>query len=200
MLEPIWRDRLIAAALRDLETRERLAASGALFQGYNEEMEEVHLENARLLHEAFDAIGWPGPKRLGDDGAAAAFLILQHAISAPDLQRRGLSLLIDAIERGDANAVDAAYLSDRIATMEGKAQIFGTQLDWQADGELGPFDIRDADSVDERRAEIGLPPLTETIAAIRARAAEEGDTMPEDLDARRAAFHAWAVKVGWRKG
>src|SRR5690606_26912323 len=78
-MSEVWRQRLIDAALRDHETRTRLARSGVLFAGYHPEMEAVHLENAALLAQAFDAIGWPGRGLLGDDGAGAAFLILQHA-------------------------------------------------------------------------------------------------------------------------
>ena len=48
-MEPIWRETLLAAARRDLETRERLVRDGSLFDGYHPEMEAVHLENAALL-------------------------------------------------------------------------------------------------------------------------------------------------------
>lgn len=193
-----WAADLIAAARRDIETRTRLARSGELFRGYHPEMAAAHRENAALLSRAFDAIGWPGRDKLGDDGAAAAFLILQHAIGNPDVQRRGLALMLDAVPLGHANVLDAAYLSDRIAVMEGREQTFGTQFDWDRDGQLSPSPIRDASSVDERRASVGLPPMAETIAEMRARAAAEGETAPADLAQRRAESEAWARKTGWR--
>jgi hypothetical protein len=193
-----WRARLIAAARRDLETRARLARSGALFGGYHPEMEAVHAENAALLAQAFDALGWPGRGLIGDDGAGAAFLILQHAIGHPELQRRGLALMLDAIPLGQANALDAAYLSDRIAIFEGGEQTFGTQFDWDASGQLSPAPIREPETLDERRASVGLPPIAETIAEMRANAAAEGETAPADLAQRRAEFEAWARRAGWR--
>ena len=193
-----WRTLLIEAAMRDQHTRARLAQSGALFEGYNSEMEAVHLDNAALLERVFDAIGWPRRAVLGDDGAAAAFYILQHAISRPDLQRRGLSLMLEAIPDGQASALDAAYLSDRIAVMEGREQVFGTQFDWDADGLLSPAPIAEPEGVDERRASVGLPPMAETIAHMRANAAAEGEAAPVDLAERRASFEAWAARVGWR--
>lgn len=193
-----WSERLIAAARRDGETRMRLVQSGELFAGYHPEMEAVHVENAALLEQAFDTIGWPGPGTLGDDGAAAAFIILQHAISRPDLQRRGLALMLDAIPRGQANALDAAYLSDRIAVFEGREQSFGTQFDWDASGQLSPSPTRDAAGLDERRASVGLPPISETIAHMRGRAASEGEGPPTDLAQRQADFAKWARRVGWR--
>lgn len=198
MAEPDWRAELIAAARRDAETRARLVASGTLFDGYHPEMEAVHAENAALLERAFNALGWPGRGKLGDDGAAAAFIILQHAISRPDLQRRGLELMLEAIPLGEANPIDAAYLSDRIAVFEGREQSFGTQFDWNPSGQLAPAPIRDAANVEERRASVGLPPLVDSITEMRARAAAEGELPPSDIERRRAAFEAWARRVGWR--
>lgn len=193
-----WGVLLVEAARRDLETRARLAASGELFDGYNPEMEALHNENAALLLRAFDAIGWPGRRDYGDDGAGAAFLILQHAIGHPELQRRGLALILDAIPEGQANPLDAAYLSDRIAMFEGREQTFGTQFDWDANGQLSPAPVRDPETLDDRRASVGLPPMAETIAHMRADAAAAGESAPADLAERRAAYEAWARKAGWR--
>ena len=193
-----WRAQLIAAARRDAETRARLAANGDIFQGYHPEMEAVHLENAALLERVIEAIGWPGRHALDDEGAAAAFMILQHAISRPDLQRRGLAMMLDAIERGAANALDAAYLSDRIAVFEGREQTFGTHFDWDEDGLLSPAPIHDPHNVDARRASVGLPPLEEVTAHMRASAAAASENRPADLAQRRADFEAWARRVGWR--
>jgi hypothetical protein len=198
MTNDSWREKLITAAQRDFATRARLLRECALNEGYNAEMEATHLENASVLEAAIAAIGWPGRSKVGDEGAAAAFKILQHAISRPDLQRRGLEFILEAIPRGEANALDAAYLSDRIAMYEGAGQVFGTQFDWDANGQLSPAPIKDPQSVDDRRAALGLAPMAATIAEIRASAAAEGAAPPADLAQRRAQFEAWARRVGWR--
>lgn len=189
---------LIAAAERDWEMRTRLAEQGALSDGYHAEMEAIHLENAALLERVIDAIGWPGRAKVEDDGAGAAFMILQHAISRPDLQRRALALILEAIPEGQANPLDAAYLSDRIAMFEGRGQLFGTQFDIDDQGLLSPAPIHDPEGLDARRENVGLPPITETIAAMRAQAAADNETPPTDRAKRRADFVAWARRVGWR--
>jgi hypothetical protein len=194
----VWKERLIKAAQLDMQTRARLAASGDLFKGYHPEMEAVHNANADLLAQVFDVMGWPGRHRLDDDGAAAAFIILQHAIARPEIQRRGLSLMLDAIPQGHANAMDAAYLADRIAIYEGGEQTFGTQFDWDANGQLSPAPTRDLATLEERRASVGLPPMSDTITEMRARSAAENEPAPTDLAERRAEFEAWARRVGWR--
>jgi hypothetical protein len=199
MRERDWPALLVAAARRDLETRTRLAGSDALFDGYHPEMEALHLENGALLEQALDALGaWPVRSKYGDEVAGAAFMIAQHAISRPALQRRVLSLLLAAAEQGEINALDVAYLSDRIAVFEGRAQMFGTQFDWDAHGQLSPARVDDVGALDERRVSLGLPPIAETTAQMRAAAAAEGEQAPADLPQRRAAFEAWAKRVGWR--
>ena len=193
-----WRTLLIDAVRRDYEVRARLVAEGTLFDGYHPEMEAVHDANAALLSRAFDEIGWPGRHTLGDEGAAAAFKILQHAIGHPELQRRGLAMLLDAIPSGQANTLDAAYLSDRIAVFEGNPQTFGTQFDWDTNGQMSPAPVRDPETLDERRASVGLPPIADSIAEMRASIAAERAHPPADLAKRRADYEAWARRVGWR--
>ncbi len=194
-----WRERLIAAARHDLETRARLAREGVLFDGYHPEMAALHAENAALVEHAIEALSaWPTRKHVGDDGASAAFLIAQHAIGLPAFQRRALSLMLEAAGEGEINIVDTAYLADRIAVFEGRAQTFGTQFDWDAHGQLSPAPIADPTNIEDRRASVGLPPLADVIAEMRAHAAAEGETPPADLAQRREKFEAWAKLVGWR--
>ncbi len=193
-----WTTKLVAAALYDRAIRAKLASEGAQIDGYHPEMEAAHLQAADLLDDAFDALGWPGPAKVGDDGAAATMMILQNAISRPALQRRALDLMLDAIPEGQANAMDAAFLADRIAVFEGRGQIFGTQFDWDASGQLAPALVSEPDSLDARRASVGLPPLADTLAEMRASAAADGETTPADHAERRTQFEAWARKVGWR--
>jgi hypothetical protein len=54
----------------------------------------------------------------------------------------------------------------------------------------------DPDRVDERRAQIGLPPLAQTRAEHRKSALQERP--PKELEARRSGFEAWPREVGWR--
>jgi hypothetical protein len=106
--------------------------------------------------------------------------------------------MLDAIPLGQANPLDAAYLADRVAVFEGREQTFGTQFDWDADGLLSPAPMRDPETLDERRESVGLPPIAEIIAHMRAGAAAEGQKPPADIMQRRADFEAWARRVGWR--
>lgn len=182
---------LLEMARADAETREALAKAGALFGGYHPQMRAVHEANADRLMTLIDRHGWPLAGNVGDDAAEAAWLICQHAISRPEVMRRGLVELDRAAADGEAPRWQAAYLGDRVRALEGRLQIYGTQLDWGGDGVLRPLPIEDEAGVDARRAEAGLAPL------VRKRKPEPGETPPPDLDAWREGQRAMRVEAGW---
>jgi hypothetical protein len=191
------RDELLAMTAEDQRVRAGLAADGSLFDGYHPTMQAVHDKNAARLTQIIEQHGWPGRGLVGDDGARAAWLVLQHAIGHPDLQRRGRVLLQDAVARGEVPAVQVALLEDRIAFFEGRPQRYGTQYDWNEDGELAPWTIEDEAGVDERRRAVGLPPLAENTRQIREGTACGGDKQPPDWSERHRRFVEWARSVGW---
>lgn len=190
------RKNLIALAEKDRLTRERLATQGALFEGYHPEMQAVHESNADLLAELISTYGWPTSEIAGPDGAEAAWLIVQHAISRPDFQRACLTHLQEAADAGGAPPWQPAMLLDRIHMFEGIPQIYGTQFDWDEAGEMSPVPIQDPATVDDRRAKIGLPSLKESLAKYRARLQPED--RPHDLARHAAERQEWLAKVGWR--
>jgi hypothetical protein len=191
VIDETLRQRLTGMAERDFATRERLAADGTLFNGYHPEMRAVHEENAAALGELLDPHGWPHAALAGEDGAEAAWLIAQHAISLPTFQRRCLT----ALQAAPVPAWQAAYLEDRIRSFEGRPQLYGTQHDWDDDGMMSPKRIEDPEGVDERRASVGLPPLAEQTARIRREASAEHRP---DLARYRAEAEAFARTCGWR--
>jgi hypothetical protein len=192
--EPV-RQRLLALIAEDERVRAELAADGSLFDGYHPRMEAVHVANARAL-EAMLPGGWPGRERAGEDGAEAAWRIVQHAIGLPAFQRRCLALIEAAITAGDAPAWQAAYLSDRIRTFEGRPQFYGTQFDWDDMGEMSPLPIEDEANVDARRLALGLPSLAEVTARHRANLGAQ--RRPTGHEERKQGFEVWLKKTGWR--
>ena len=197
----LLRRELLDMARLDRSVRAELAASGALFKsGYEPRMARVHRRNARRLRRIIEEVGWPGSDLVGSDGAEAAWLILQHAISEPGLLRRALPLLAMAAREGKADPAHAAMLEDRIRFFEGRPQRYGTQLDWDAEGNLSPGEVEDPQTLAERRRAVGLQPLAEHINEARSRANSEGARPPSDYHAYAGARDEWAAQVGWRVG
>jgi hypothetical protein len=186
-------------AKTDLQVRSELAADGSLFEGYHPHMRAVHDANAARLSAIFESLGWPGERQVGQQAAEAAWLLVQHAIAQPAFQRHALALLQAAVARGDAPPVHAAMLGDRIRTYEGRPQVYGTQFDWDASGQLSPLPIEDPAGVDARRQDIGLGPLADAVRDRRAAAAREREQPPENWIARQREMEAWCREVGWRR-
>jgi len=194
------RQKLLAMVEEDRAVRDALAEEGSLFGGYHPEMEAVHNRNASRLAAIVEQHGWPGLGTAGDDGAEAAWIIVQHAIGDPSFQRRGLELIKDAVSGKEAPPWQIAYLEDRIRSLEGRRQIYGTQYDWNEQGEMSPFpDIEAPERVDERRQAIGLVPLAENTLRMREGIVQTKERPPEDLQKRRAEMDEWAKSVGWRR-
>lgn len=193
------RRELVAMATEDRRVRAELAAAGTLYDGYHPRMEEVHRRNAARLAEIVGAVGWPGRSLVGEEASAAAWLVLQHAIGDPPLQRRGLVWLREAASRGDVPLVEVAMLEDRVRVFEGKPQRYGAQLDTDEQGSLVPFPTEGETGVDERRAGVGLPPLTEALRRKQELLAGEGPPPTgRDRAEHRRRFEEWLRAVGWR--
>ena len=176
--------------------REELAKTGELFDGYCLKMETVHLENAAALEKMIDENGgWLGKSAVEIDGADAAWLIVQHAISLPKFSHRCLRLIEKAAADGEAEPYQAAYLHDRICFFENRPQRYGTQSDWNERGVMEVWQLEDEGSVNEHRRAVGLPPLESLIWE----SAETREHQPIDYAGRQKKFEDWARKVGWRK-
>jgi hypothetical protein len=133
-------------------------------QAIVDRLTEVDQDNTLWLGELVSRRGWPIHSMVGEQAAAAAWLLAQHADQNPALQRRFLDLMENA-PAGEVKPMHVAYLTDRVLLAEGKSQVYGTQMSMIA-GEYQPQNLRDPETVDERRAAVGLSTLAEYRQAI----------------------------------
>ncbi len=190
------RRELVAMSTRDSLKRQSLIDSNDVFDGYSTEMEELHRENALRLEQIVVKYGWPGILLVGEDGSEAAWLVAQHAISMPELQRHFLRMIQDAVAREDAPQRHEAYLLDRILFNRDQPQLYGLVFDWNVEGELSAWIDQD-DLADQRRRELGLPSVEEATRQARLEAEREGHRPPEDIDEYHRNRRRWAREVGW---
>src|SRR5262249_44571300 len=109
--------------------------------------------------------GWPGKRMVGATASHTAWLLVQHADADTRFQHDVLGLLEKAHARGDVDASDVAYLTDRVLVHDGRPQRYGTQFH-DVDGTLVPNPIEDPAHVDERRATMNLGPIGEYAAQV----------------------------------
>jgi uncharacterized protein DUF6624 len=193
------RSELLAMMEEDQRVREELVRDGSLWEAYHPRMEAVHQKNAASLTEILDARGWPGQSDVGEDGAYAAWMIVQHAIGNPPLQRRALRLLQAAANEDEADPKHAAMLEDRIRMYEGRKQLYGTQFNWNERGEMTLVPIDDPEHVDERRVALGFAPIANAEVANREFARQRHQNRPNDFDRFWREYQDWLKRVGWRE-
>lgn len=192
-------DIIIGLQHADLELRERLILEGKLGEGYNKEMEALHNQNAEVLNEIIDSIGFPTVEKVGNQSAYSAWLVIQHSIGKPEFMKKCAQLLEIEVKKKKADPRNLAYLTDRIATFENKPQLYGTQFDWDENGELSPNDFDDINKVNQRRKSIGLNSLEQQTEIIRTQAKNENHSPPKDLVQRKIEMEEWKKLVGWTK-
>jgi cephalosporin-C deacetylase-like acetyl esterase len=159
--DPALRKELLDRVKTDQTARMKLIEAGNpppanLFK----EMMEADTVNRTWLKGVIEKRGWPGKSLVGEDGAHAAWLLVQHADADLSFQTKCLDLLKDAVKAGEATGTDLAYLTDRVLAAEGKKQIYGTQLELK-DGKLVVKPVEDPDNLDKRRKEVGMMPMAE---------------------------------------
>ena len=190
---------LIKMAKADLQLRAELISESSLFHGYHPKMKRLHDKNAKRLSEIVDEAGWPGKSIAGEEAAHAAWLILQHAISHPELQRKCFPLLAAQVNTGDVPATDVAMLEDRIRAFEGRAQRFGTQFDWDENGEMNPLPLDNPDHVEQRRKHLGMRSMHDEIIAKRKEVVITGEKPPKDYKQYQREKEQWLKANGWRQ-
>jgi hypothetical protein len=101
--------------------------------------------------------GWPSISLVGKDGAAAAWLLVQHRDADRPYQLQVLELMAPLVKQGEVSGANYAYLYDRTH----RPQRYGTQGRCVREGKGGwePFVVEDLPNLDTRRREMGLGPI-----------------------------------------
>lgn len=120
-------------------------------EAVRERSKKAHAKNAALIRAIVAEVGWPGRSMVGEDGARAAWLIVQHSDEDPAFQRRCLERM--AAMPNEVDREDYAYLTDRVLTNEGKPQLYGTQ------GNGGATSPDERKRIDVNRKAVGLPAI-----------------------------------------
>jgi len=162
--EPALRRELLRRVEQDQAIRNELISKGIKQpdKAILARMQAIDTANTERVRAIVRQYGWPGPELVGRDGAEAAFLLVQHANLT--FQKEMLPLVEKAYRSGGLSGQSYALLLDRVLVGEGKPQVYGTQAkrfeEWKGqEPVLEP--IEDEANVDKRRAEVGLPPLSE---------------------------------------
>lgn len=152
--------------MRDEDQKMRIKWSGFIKKGKTETQKFKDLtealiakdrENTARLRTIVQQYGWPTYDMVGRGPSNSAWLIVQHADRNPMFQIRCLPLLKRAVDEGQANPSNYAYLYDRVQVATGEKQLYATQSSSNNGLYEGSFyPIEDEWNVQKRREDMNI--------------------------------------------
>jgi len=157
-------NRLAVMAQEDQRVRHMVPSDDLEAEAIDLQILDVDKANTRELKSYVAKHGWFRRSVFGDGACKNAWLLVQHADKDLEFQKHVLSLM-ESLPPDEVIPYTFAYLWDRIAVAENRPQRFGTQgfrvkAIVQDESVWEPYPIEDSAEVDERRAEVGLEPLS----------------------------------------
>ena len=126
------------------------------------DLRHIDADNTAWMKDVVRDHRWPTRSMVDDDGADAAWLLVQHADRDRDFQQQCLGLMLQ-LPTHEVHRRHIAYLTDRVRLGFGQQQVYGTQVAIRH-GVAFPRDLEQPDGVDDRRDAMGLGPLSEYLA------------------------------------
>ncbi|MFK7953900.1 MAG: DUF6624 domain-containing protein, partial [Ekhidna sp.] len=113
--------------------------------------------NTARMREIVAQHGWPTYNLVGEGPSNNAWLLVQHADRNPLFQAKCLPLLKKAVDNGQANPSNYAYLYDRVQVSKGEKQLYATQSSSNNGLYEGSFyALEDESNVQVRREEMNV--------------------------------------------
>ncbi|MEM6723486.1 MAG: DUF6624 domain-containing protein [Bacteroidota bacterium] len=126
----------------------------------------IDIRNTKRMKEIVYKYGWPTKSLVGNEGSAAAWLLVQHADLDPKFQAKCLDLMGKHLANNEVSKKNYAYLYDRVKTGQAELQMYGTQAgDNPMTGKTTFLPIKDESNVDARRAEVNITKTAKEYAA-----------------------------------
>lgn len=171
--KPALHKELTLRANADQKARSTFAAAGPGDKKAVEAMLTTDADNLAWLKATIHEHGFPTMAEIGEDGMSNAWLLVQHADADPVFQAAVLATLEARPESSGIRKSEIAMLTDRVLTGQGKPQRYATQFERTAQGEFVPMATEDLAGVDQRRAAMGLMPLSVYQCVLRVSYASE---------------------------
>lgn len=121
--------------------------------------------NTARLKEIMADMSWTELAAISQDAANDAFLIVSHT-SDTEFKKAVVAEIEPLVRAGQMDGEDYAMFVDDLLLNETGQQRYGTNFEC-VQGEWRPQPTEDMEYVDERRAEMGLPPLSAGLEIMR---------------------------------
>lgn len=115
--------------------------------------------NLKYIEQILDKCGMPTLETAGKKGMTAVWLVIQHASS--DIRKMYFPMLLEASKNGDLERQDIALMQDSMLMDLGKPQLYGSQVVMENGVNYELYDLKNPETVDQRRAIMGMGPLAD---------------------------------------
>ncbi|MDQ2794530.1 MAG: hypothetical protein M3Y12_11080 [Bacteroidota bacterium] len=115
--------------------------------------------NFPAVKKILAAYGYPTYTLVGQESAKHYFLLVQHSDFDLKFQQQVLKMMRREVTNKNASGQQYAALIDRIATNQGKPQVYGTQVLMSGNTKVKPCIA--PNKLDSRRKSVGLEPIEE---------------------------------------
>lgn len=128
-----------------------------------EEYKQLTLDSTKVISDAYEVHGWPGPDVIGSDCVDAVWFVAASAVYDCEFQRNTVAMASDALPDGKLTGRAYAGMKDRYLTLRKKPTVYGLSFGayYDSTGELQLCipEIADPENVDKRRATVGFESL-----------------------------------------
>ncbi|MFT4807014.1 MAG: hypothetical protein ACI9LX_000330 [Paraglaciecola sp.] len=156
--KPILQKQLLnmAQQSQQIQTRQ-ISNATAVLKDMATNITQLHTQT---LNQIVQQQGWPTKEQVTEEGVKAAFTLVNHSNNL-SFQQNMLPLVIQSyMDKQGMSGEAVAIFTDKVSIAQGKKQVFGTQADLINDKVIF-FQIENEDSVDQLRAQMGMPSLAE---------------------------------------
>jgi VWFA-related protein len=158
---PKLKEELIKVAVKQRELLLEIVDKDQPKESDRKKLQKVYEDHSNKLCQIVKTNGWPTNATVDHEGVLAAFYILTNA-GTYEMQRDLLPVIVAAVKKDPTQKPEFAALVDSLRVATGKKQLFGTQAVTKG-GFLVLYPIEDEPNVNSRRAEFGLPEISESL-------------------------------------
>lgn len=129
---------------------------------WNKFKDSIFADNTKKAEVLYNKHGYLGFDKVGEKGEAQFWVIVQHSDNNTHFQNKVLNSLKKEVDKKNASPEHYALLYDRVKVNSGDKQLFGTQVDYNENGQAKPkIGLKDTFKVDKLRKQYNLDPLKE---------------------------------------
>jgi hypothetical protein len=126
---------------------------------FSDRKEETFVRHIPILKSIFKKYGYPTFEKVGQETSSRFFTLIQHSDADVSFQSEMLKILKKQVAKKQVKGSDYAFLYDRVQINSGKQQLYGTQVEYDENGNAYSKNLKDKKNANKSRAALGMETL-----------------------------------------